>query len=322
MLQFQEEINNIYEKALKNASHLESWQGHFLARKTEAEILINKFKFSKSLIGLEIGCGNAFQSALIALFCGRVFATDIFREAKSQHYFGTKQVKELKDNLGVKNMELVSCSALNLPFSDGYFDFVYSSSVLEHIKNRDQALSEIRRVLKPDGVMILTVPTHMPSLYAFMHSFLYIISRMSNILTQRQKQKIATVYSSKGTRESTWARFRKNHPSFPLPEPHGDYPSVFHEFFHQLPLKWSKLLKKSGFSIQDYFCMNIIPWSLIEPISTKKAAQIYSGLKNFHLKNKPKVIMSYCGYLVCFISGKNIPSKNVANRKVGGESGK
>jgi len=271
---------------------------------------------------LEIGCGNAFQSALIALFCGRVFATDIFREAKSQHYFGIRQVKELKDILGIKNMELVSCSALNLPFSDGYFDFVYSSSVVEHIKNREQALSEIRRVLKPDGIMILTVPTHMPSLYAFMHSFLYIISRLNKILTQRQKQMSTTVYSPKGIKDSAWLRFRKNHPSFPLPEPHGDYPTVFHEFFQQLPLKWSRLLRKSGFTVQDYFCMNIIPWSLMEPISTKKAAEMYSALKNFHLKNKPKVILSYCGYLICFISGKYIPKKNLTNRKVGGESGK
>jgi len=194
--------------------------------------------------------------------------------------------------------------------------------VLEHIKNRDQALFEIRRVLKPDGIMILTVPTHMLSLYAFMHSFLYIISRMNKIFAQREKQRIATVYPSKGTRDSAWARFRKNHPSFPLPEPHGDYPSVFHEFFQQLPSRWSRLLKKSGFSIQESFCMNIVPWSLIEPISTKKAAQMYSGLKNFHLKNKPKAILSYCGYLICFISGKYIPNKNITNRKVGGESGK
>ncbi len=45
-----------------------------------------------------------------------------------------------------------------LPFEDASFDLVYASHVLEHIKDDEVALSEIRRILRPGGVAIIPVP--------------------------------------------------------------------------------------------------------------------------------------------------------------------
>ena len=47
---------------------------------------------------------------------------------------------------------------LKLPFADASYDFVFASHVLEHIRDDKQAISEIRRILRPDGVAILPVP--------------------------------------------------------------------------------------------------------------------------------------------------------------------
>lgn len=49
-------------------------------------------------------------------------------------------------------------SLLSLPFQNAFFDAVLCNHVLEHIENADQALSEIFRVLKPGGVLIVGVP--------------------------------------------------------------------------------------------------------------------------------------------------------------------
>ena len=49
---------------------------------------------------------------------------------------------------------------LTLPFSDNFFDKVYSISVLHHIPSKDfrlQYLKESKRVLKPGGILILRV---------------------------------------------------------------------------------------------------------------------------------------------------------------------
>jgi SAM-dependent methyltransferase len=45
-----------------------------------------------------------------------------------------------------------------LPFADGSCDCIFASHVLEHIKDDDAALREIRRVLRPGGMAILPVP--------------------------------------------------------------------------------------------------------------------------------------------------------------------
>lgn len=45
-----------------------------------------------------------------------------------------------------------------LPFPDGYFDAVVSFEVFEHIFNIDEVFAEIKRVLKPNGQMLITVP--------------------------------------------------------------------------------------------------------------------------------------------------------------------
>lgn len=45
-----------------------------------------------------------------------------------------------------------------LPFPDGRFDLVFATDVIEHVDDDLAALREIRRVLKPGGRVLLTVP--------------------------------------------------------------------------------------------------------------------------------------------------------------------
>jgi SAM-dependent methyltransferase len=45
-----------------------------------------------------------------------------------------------------------------IPFNDNHFDSIFSSEVITHIFNTSDVLSEIYRVLKPDGMFLLTVP--------------------------------------------------------------------------------------------------------------------------------------------------------------------
>lgn len=46
-------------------------------------------------------------------------------------------------------------SAESLPFPDGAFDLVFASMVLHHIEDLDQAASEVRRVLRPAGHLVV-----------------------------------------------------------------------------------------------------------------------------------------------------------------------
>jgi SAM-dependent methyltransferase len=57
-----------------------------------------------------------------------------------------------------KNRVDVICPATSLAFPGNYFDSILCTQVLEHVYEHDKMMSEIYRVLKPGGTIILTVP--------------------------------------------------------------------------------------------------------------------------------------------------------------------
>ncbi len=50
---------------------------------------------------------------------------------------------------------------LRLPYRNGSFDFICALDVLEHIKDDQIAVSEISRILKKNGIAVITVPHSM-----------------------------------------------------------------------------------------------------------------------------------------------------------------
>lgn len=54
----------------------------------------------------------------------------------------------------------VVCDIHELPFSDGEFDFIYASHILEHAVAPIIALEEIYRVMKPGGEGLFWMPYH------------------------------------------------------------------------------------------------------------------------------------------------------------------
>jgi SAM-dependent methyltransferase len=58
--------------------------------------------------------------------------------------------------------EAVKGDALDLPYHDGSFDCVIASEILEHVPADDRAIDELVRVLKPGGMLAVTVPRWLP----------------------------------------------------------------------------------------------------------------------------------------------------------------
>ncbi|MCL1887361.1 MAG: class I SAM-dependent methyltransferase [Kiritimatiellaeota bacterium] len=54
-----------------------------------------------------------------------------------------------------RNLEAVHGSALDMPFSDAAFDVVLCTDALHHIKNAKRAVTEMARVVKPGGVVLI-----------------------------------------------------------------------------------------------------------------------------------------------------------------------
>lgn len=107
---------------------------------------------SKNDIILDLGCHNGQNTIKAAKIVQEAVGVEIDEESLSFARFqqGLKKVKNVTFNFG--NLEK------KLNFKNNYFDKVLLLDVLEHLTNRDSILKEVRRILKPDGFLLLAVP--------------------------------------------------------------------------------------------------------------------------------------------------------------------
>ncbi len=54
------------------------------------------------------------------------------------------------------NLDFVHCDLQKTPFENDSFDIVYCISVLEHLRTVDGCLKEFNRILRPDGLLVVT----------------------------------------------------------------------------------------------------------------------------------------------------------------------
>jgi SAM-dependent methyltransferase len=107
---------------------------------------------------LDIGCGAGYLLYLIYEkyrrhgFTPTVTGVDISTFQLS--YMARRMHKE-----GIYDAVVVHGNGEYLPFANNSFDFVTCSEVLEHIRNPNRALSEMHRVLKPAGRVLLSTPS-------------------------------------------------------------------------------------------------------------------------------------------------------------------
>ena len=133
------ELENFYSPSYYDFErHKNEGRGMAFARKY--------LRYKKTGKFLDIGCATGF------------FINGIKNNSDWEVYgveFGAAAAKFAQENLGlnVKQGEVMSAS-----FPEHYFDFVHVNNVLEHVLDPPAFLRECRRILKPDGIMYLSVP--------------------------------------------------------------------------------------------------------------------------------------------------------------------
>jgi len=63
--------------------------------------------------------------------------------------------RETASGLSLANVTFENADARNLPFEDGHFDAVFSHAMLEHLPDPMPVLAEMRRVLRPGGLVAI-----------------------------------------------------------------------------------------------------------------------------------------------------------------------
>ncbi len=93
------------------------------------------------------------SGVLLDFGCGRKPYQDLFKVEK---YIGLDLAKTGHDH--TESEVDVFYDGKKIPFEDNYFDSVFTSEVFEHVFNLDEVLLEIRRVMKPNAQILLTIP--------------------------------------------------------------------------------------------------------------------------------------------------------------------
>jgi ubiquinone/menaquinone biosynthesis C-methylase UbiE len=111
---------------------------------------------------LDLGCGEGRHAISCHLLnAGHVVGVDL---SKNDLVTARTRLGEFGETEAHADTSctFVQASGLRLPFADHTFDKVICAEVLEHIPDYPAMLKEIRRVLKPGGVLAASVPRWFP----------------------------------------------------------------------------------------------------------------------------------------------------------------
>ena len=134
----------------ERSSHLDPsenviFQRHLIAYKEAAQMISGTV--------LEIGSGEGYGIMELASFSDQYIALDKYNPQLSKDFKDQNNITFLQQEVpplrGVKTESI---------------DFVVTFQVIEHIQNDDLFLNEIKRVLKPEGKLIMTTPNSLMSL--------------------------------------------------------------------------------------------------------------------------------------------------------------
>ncbi len=175
---------------------------------------------------LEIGGGDGFQASMLAGAGYDVESIEV--ESSPCTHFGVRVY-----------------DGRTIPFGPAEFDCVYSSNVLEHVKDLAHMNAEILRVLKPGGTVIHVLPstawrfwtnlTHYPYVMKF------VLTRKHSIPTHGELASPGGVLKKRGLLGAIRRAL--------FPGPHGEYPSSLAELYTFSTSRWKRVFRQGGFDV-------------------------------------------------------------------------
>ena len=102
---------------------------------------------------LDVGCGNGMHTLKAGEHCREIIGIDYSTESLNL-------ALRLAERSRVTNVRFQEADLEGnpLPFPEASFDKVLFLDVIEHLNEREKVLKEIKRVLKLEGILLLTAP--------------------------------------------------------------------------------------------------------------------------------------------------------------------
>ena len=108
------------------------------------KIIIRMLSPKKNDIICDLGCGDGTLSVNFIRKAKCIIGVD----------FSTKRVKKANE----KGLNTIIADAQQTPFKDKSFDKIICSEVIEHVLNPQEVISEIGRIVKTEGIAVISIP--------------------------------------------------------------------------------------------------------------------------------------------------------------------
>lgn len=169
-----------YSERWRKAQEIEKiyWRKDFFRDSEYKELL---FKYADLFKRIEEKYHFSMDTKILDLGCGATCPSTLFTKGKK---FGVDPIVNVyleKDRQKLDgSIELFEGTGEEIPFEDGFFDVVLCRNALDHMENIDNVMAEIERVVKPGGVVILSIYTYSPFI-AFLKKASELVPMLRNI---------------------------------------------------------------------------------------------------------------------------------------------
>lgn len=136
---------------------LAAWQKSYIER-IKKDVLDKNYR-GKTL--LDVATGSGYVAVEMAKLGLKVIATDLTPES-------IDNIERYKKQFNLKNLTVKKSLAEKLELPTDSVDFLVANAILEHIPHEKKAISEWKRVVKPNGKLFVTTPLKFRYIYPFL----------------------------------------------------------------------------------------------------------------------------------------------------------
>jgi SAM-dependent methyltransferase len=135
----------------------------------------------------------------------------------------------------------------NIPFPDASFDVVFSSNVLEHVRDLPGLHAEIRRVMRPGATCVHVLPTHAWRLWTMLAAFPDGVQKASLAVRERERGGALLARAGRAFRVTLSVLRNLLYPF--VQGRHGERGIIFSELWLFRPSVWRRNFQKNGFDV-------------------------------------------------------------------------
>jgi SAM-dependent methyltransferase len=197
-----------------------------------AEIDLLRRHFSPGARVLDLGGGDGYQASVMASWGVEVESIDVEGE-RSDRFFPVR-----------------AYDGSTIPFGDDVFDMIFSSNVLEHIRDLPRVFAELKRVARLGATHVHVLPSPKWRFWTNAAHYPYLFRRF--VLKRGAGPFEISMPSSFGASVQQRGLLHSLKRAL-LAGPHGEYSSSVAELYYFSARRWRREFRRHGFGIVEQY---------------------------------------------------------------------